>query len=107
MGSNWRTKRSYVSCSAARAVIVLATPVLPPEASEQAKSGRFVPGGVGGVTGAGAMRGAEALATPVPPPGETAAEGSIEGPQAPRIEITSAANVRRTGQWYGREPSDE
>src|SRR5213594_3943072 len=86
MGSNWSTKRSYVSCSAARAVIVLATPVLPPEASEQAKSGRFVPGGVGGVT---------------------AADGSIEGPQAPRIEIRMAANVRRTGQWYGREPSDE
>src|SRR5438874_3063830 len=81
--------------------MVLATPVLPPEKSEQAKAGRLVPGGVGGVTGGAEMRGAEALAAPVPP-GVIAALGASTGPQAVRIEITSRARPARTGQWYGR-----
>src|SRR5437016_6912782 len=81
--------------------MVLATPVLPPEKSEQAKAGRLVPGGVGGVTGGAEMRGAEALAAPVPR-GVIAALGASTGPQAVRIEITSRARPARTGQWYGR-----
>src|SRR2546422_9848889 len=69
--------------------------------SEQAKAGRLVPGGVGGVTGGAEMRGAEALAAPVPP-GVTAALGVSCGPQAVRIEITRTARPARPGQWYGR-----
>src|SRR2546428_10188379 len=51
------------------------------------------------------MRGAEALAAPVPP-GVTAALGVSSGPQAVRIEITSRARPARTGQWYGRGRPD-
>src|SRR5438270_5062450 len=61
----------------------------------------FVPGGVGGVTGAEEMRGPEALKAPVSP-GVTAALGVRFGPQAVRIEITRTARPTRTGQWYGR-----
>src|SRR6267378_4428127 len=81
--------------------MVLATPVLPPEKSEQANAGRLVPGGVGGVTGGLDIRGPEALAAPVSP-GVTAALGASSGPQAVRIEITRTARPTRTGQWYGR-----
>src|SRR2546430_11791975 len=84
--------------------MVLATPVLPPEKSVQAKSGRLVPGGVGGATGGWEMRGPEALAAPVAP-GVTDAVWASCGPQAVRIEITSSASPARTGQWYGRDPS--
>src|ERR671937_1234740 len=102
MESNWRTKRSYPAASPARAVIALATPVLPPEASAQAKSGSVVPVGLGD-TGGAETRGPEALAAPVPA-GVTAAEGARLGPQATRIEIKTRPRPIRTGQWYGREP---
>src|ERR1700730_1916633 len=46
--SNWRTKRSKSGCSAMRTAVTLATPVLPPPESAQAKAGRLMLGGVGG-----------------------------------------------------------
>src|SRR5438132_821945 len=45
--------------------MLLATPVLPPEASAHANAGRLVPGGVGGLTGGAEMRGPDAEAAPV------------------------------------------
>ena len=87
-----------------RAAIVLATPVLPPDASAHAKAGRVSPGGVGGVTGGGAMRGPEEPPDVPAAPGVTAALGASEGPHAVRIEISTSTRPIRTGQWYGRGP---
>ena len=79
--------------------------MLPPERSAHAKAGKFVPGGVGGMTGGCEMRGPEALTATASPPGLTDALGEIAGPQAARIESSSRARPVRTGQWYGRGPS--
>src|ERR1043165_611742 len=101
MPSNWSTNRSWPICSLVRAVITLATPVLPPAASAHAKAGRLVPGGVGGVTGGAEMRGAEAR-VPTVPSGLTFALGVRSGPQAAtteiRIEIENAARPPFTGR---------
>src|SRR5690348_10443146 len=83
--------------------MVLATPVLPPEASAHEKSGRLVAGGVGGVTGGFAMRGPEASLGPTPL-GDSAAEGVTFGPQPATSTSRARASARRTGQWYGRCP---
>jgi hypothetical protein len=66
--------------------MVLATPVLPPAASAQAKSGRLVPGGAGAGMGGASMRGAEAV-VPTLGPGLTEALGVKAGPQAVRSNI--------------------
>src|SRR5689334_6953409 len=97
MPSNCRTKRSYPACSLVRAVITLATPVLPPAASAQAKAGRLVPGGEGGVTGGGEMRGAEATLELVPS-GLTFALGVRSGPQAVASKIKTAQRPHLTGR---------
>jgi hypothetical protein len=66
--------------------MALATPVLPPEASEQAKSGRLVPGGTGGAIGGVEILGGDALVfVAALSLGVTAALGVNEGPQAHRI----------------------
>src|SRR5579859_2140039 len=83
-----------------RAAMVLATPVLPPDASAQAKSGMLVPGGAGGGIGGASILGAEAVLPGLD--GLTAALGARAGPQAVRSTIKQRIGVRRTVQWYGR-----
>src|ERR1700737_4379748 len=98
--SHWRTKRSKSGCSAMRTAVTLATPVLPPPKSAQAKAGRLMLGGVGGVTGGGEIRGAEAI---VAGEGETVASaaGVVGGPIWTHPTISRhrpAATVSRTGE---------
>src|SRR5438128_3624260 len=103
MESNCSTKRSNSCSSPRRAVIVLATPVVPPDASAQAKAGRLVPGGVG-ETGGAEIRGPDAFAAFVPLE-SLAALGVSSAPQADSIASTRTARPIRIGQWYGRSPS--
>ena len=76
-----------------------AVPADPPAVSLHAKSGRLVPGGVGGVTGGGDMSG------PVRPdeavPAETEAAGEVDAVHAVAHTTTAkmaAATVRSTGE---------
>src|SRR5215831_1781549 len=105
MEASWRTKRSYPSCSESLAAIVFATPVFPPEASAQTNGGRLEPGGVGGVVGGAAIRGADARVPPFAV-GVTEPVGSSDGPHAIRIETNTRVNAVRTDQWYGRSPPE-
>src|SRR4029077_9107272 len=84
--------------------MVLATPVLPPAASAQAKAGRGVPGGVGGLIGGSEVLGPETIVVAGVSVGLATALGPRLGPQAVRIEIKRAVKAKRIGQWYGREP---
>ena len=68
--SNCRTKRSKPTGSVTRTAVTLAAPVEPPDASVQAKAGRWVPGATGGVTGGGEMRGGDATELPESADGE-------------------------------------
>src|SRR6185503_8782124 len=88
-------------------MVTLAAPVVPPPALAQAKAGRLEPGGVGGVTGGGVIRGAEAAVLGDPPVVLAAGVGEAVpmGRQAPsKSGSRAAAADRRIGEWYCRGP---
>jgi len=62
----------------------------------QAKAGRLLPGGVGGVTGAGAITGP--VRAEVAAPDETAAAGAVEGLHPNRKALRTHRAAARTGE---------
>jgi len=71
-------------------------PALPPAASLQAKAGRFVPGGVGGVTGGGEITGPRRADEAVFE--ETAAVGELVAEHPSRKTLRAARAAARTGE---------
>jgi hypothetical protein len=71
-------------------------PALPPEASLHANAGRFVPGGVAGVTGGGEITGP--VRTEEAVSGETAAVGEVVVVHPSSTKLKAARAVARTGE---------